>query len=67
MDDCYQCYSGDYCQQVSPLENCLIKSLAGNPEVLSEYWTTSSSYNPCVSVPANYRYVLDVLHTLRIK
>ena len=55
-EDCYQCYSGVNCQEVPILEECQLQSLFGNPEVLSEYWTTSSLYNPCLSVPADYRY-----------
>ncbi|XP_065896729.1 uncharacterized protein [Dysidea avara] len=52
--DCYQCFSGEHCQKVSSLKECHIQSLAGNPEVLAEYWTTNSSYIPCLSIPADY-------------
>ena len=63
--DCYQCYSGEHCQNLSSLKDCQIQSRAGNPVVVSEYWTTTSSYIPCLSIPADYRYDNNTCTTLR--
>lgn len=62
--NCYQCYSGQFCQEVNSLEDCLLQSLDGDPVVLSEYWSTvGTSKTPCLKTPADYRpaYQFEVL------
>lgn len=63
-ENCYQCFSGEFCQEEKALADCVLESFRGDPEVLAEYWTSGLTQIPCLHTPADYRYEVLLLCSL---